>query len=326
MNDITTTQGMPPAERPIETITQEIQYYKTQVGSGIIEIGRRLVEAKRVLPQGEWLPYIKDTVEFSERTAQNFMRIAKEYTDPQTVADLGAAKAVCLLALTQEEREAAIVESHEVEGEEKSIYDMTKREVEKLTKEITEERKKTETIQFEYEEKEKAAAEKHTSELATAEKALEVLKAEMEELKDQKPPTVTAELDEASLEQIRNDAKAEAAAEYEKVAAELKKKIEAAEAEVKKAKTDEEKNRAIAKEAEERAEALAEEVEKAEKELKIAGSPEITEFKVYFDKCRSDIEEMKDLISHLREIGKEEDAEKLCKALNALCETGRIDD
>lgn len=99
MNEIT---------RPIEVITQEINFYKLQAGNAIIEIGKRLHEAKLTLPHGAWGAWLQNEVEFSERTAQNFMRIAKEYRNP--AADCGPwgtvrPKALLLLSLPAEERE-----------------------------------------------------------------------------------------------------------------------------------------------------------------------------------------------------------------------------
>ena len=87
MNEIT---------RPIEVITQEINFYKLQAGNAIIEIGKRLHEAKLTLPHGAWGAWLQNEVEFSERTAQNFMRIAKEYRNPQLIADMGnSARRIC---------------------------------------------------------------------------------------------------------------------------------------------------------------------------------------------------------------------------------------
>ena len=100
-------------ERTIETITAEIITLKTDAGNAIIGIGQRLIEAKEMLPHGQWLPWLTDQVEFSERTAQDFMRLAREWSNPQTLADLGKAKALKLLLLPAAERED-FMEAHDV--------------------------------------------------------------------------------------------------------------------------------------------------------------------------------------------------------------------
>ena len=96
----------PAAVRDIGIITTEILRLKQDAGNAILSIGQRLIEAKAMLPHGEWLPWLTEQVEFSERTARNFMRLAREWTNRQALADLGAAKALTLLALPPEERRA----------------------------------------------------------------------------------------------------------------------------------------------------------------------------------------------------------------------------
>ena len=96
--------------RPIETITAEILVYKNQAGAAILEIGRRLIEAKEQLEHGAWSVWLKERVSFSERSAQNFMRLAREYPNPQTFADLGVSKDLALLDIPAEEREAFVEE------------------------------------------------------------------------------------------------------------------------------------------------------------------------------------------------------------------------
>ena len=125
----------PKEGRDIEVITREILDAKRRGGEAILTIGRCLTEAKQALPHGEWLPWLNERVEFSERTAQNFMRLAREWSNPQALADLGAAKALTLLALPAEERESFIAENHVVGGEEKTVIDMTSRELEKAIRE-----------------------------------------------------------------------------------------------------------------------------------------------------------------------------------------------
>ena len=88
---IETVEAQAPAEgRTIEAITGEILELKQRGGEVILDIGRRLLEAKGMLPHGEWLPWLNERVEFSERTAQKFMRLAQKWSNPSALADLGA--------------------------------------------------------------------------------------------------------------------------------------------------------------------------------------------------------------------------------------------
>lgn len=122
--------GQPPAEdRPLDLLTEEILFYKRQAGGAIIEIGKRLLEAKAQLGHGEWLPWLREKVDISERSAQNFMRLAREYFKSADIADLGASKALALLALPETERAEFAAETHTVNGVEKTASEMTAREL-----------------------------------------------------------------------------------------------------------------------------------------------------------------------------------------------------
>lgn len=92
-------------KRSIDTITAEIQFYKQQAGISILEIGKRLIEAKEQLSHGEWLDWLENRVSFNERAAQRFMKLATEYSNPTTLSDLGYSKALALLSVPVEERE-----------------------------------------------------------------------------------------------------------------------------------------------------------------------------------------------------------------------------
>ena len=123
-------------KRTPEQIGAEIRMY-VNTGRWIttlcgIEIGRRLVEAKELLPHGEWLPWLKRETEFSERSAQDYMRVFKDYaasqlgmfgpeTNTQTFADLPISKALALLSVPESEREAF---AKEVDAEHISVRDL----------------------------------------------------------------------------------------------------------------------------------------------------------------------------------------------------------
>jgi hypothetical protein len=122
--------------RPIDIITTEIQFYKAQAGTAILEIGRRLTEAKAQLAHGEWLPWLNERVEFTEKAAQRFMLLAKEYaSNPTALSDLWQSKALALLALPPEEREAFTAETHLTDAGVKTVAEMSSRELEQAIKE-----------------------------------------------------------------------------------------------------------------------------------------------------------------------------------------------
>lgn len=181
--------------RDIETITSEILGLKKTAGEAILAIGQRLIEAKSLLAHGEWLPWLTEQVEFSERSAQNFMRLAREWSNPQTLADLGAAKALVLLALPEPEREAFLAE---VPAE-----DMSVRELEKAIRERNEaqqaQEKMAEDLRLANELLERARTDQET-ERARYEQASEMLKMNADLLKKAKEEKQQAAASAAELE------------------------------------------------------------------------------------------------------------------------------
>lgn len=124
--------------RTIEAVTEEILDIKQRVAEDFMELGQRLCEAKELLPHGEWLPWLEGRVQFSERTAQKFMQLAREYeSNPKLASDLGSEKAFALLALPKEEREQIAREGMVVDGKTKPAADLTKREIQQAVKERT---------------------------------------------------------------------------------------------------------------------------------------------------------------------------------------------
>ncbi|RPF41896.1 DUF3102 family protein [Hydrogenoanaerobacterium saccharovorans] len=199
--------------RSIESITAEINYYKEQTAKNFIEIGKRLNEAKAQLQHGEWLMWLKNGVDFSERTARNFMRIADRFSNRQPVADLSCSKMIALLSVPDNEIDDFIMSTHIVDGEEKTVAEMSKREVEKAVKERNEaikreEQEKADKQRYKklYEDKEKAA-----------EKALDenaALRTKMKAIENRPIDIAVQEPSNEKLKQIEREA-------YEKARAEL---------------------------------------------------------------------------------------------------------
>lgn len=126
----------PSQPRTIENITDEILHYQSVGGDAVVQIGKRLIEAKELLPHGGWLPWLSEQVNYSERTAQRLMKIARECSNPTALSDLGATKALALLALPEEER-AELLETYDVPN-------MSTRELDEAIRERDEARKRAE--------------------------------------------------------------------------------------------------------------------------------------------------------------------------------------
>lgn len=205
----------PKEGRDIEVITREILDAKRRGGEAILTIGRCLTEAKQAIPHGEWLPWLNERVELSERAAQRFMRLSREWSNPTALSDLGATKALALLALPADERDQ-FIETH-------NVVDMSARQLEQAIKDRDEARKAAETAQAEASAAEQARA-KMAEDMALlnarlsgaqedreqAAQAVARLEAQLAELKE-KPVEVAVEtvVDPEAIEKARAEAVAE---------------------------------------------------------------------------------------------------------------------
>ena len=136
-------------ERTPQIVAAEICSIKSQTQSIIlhasVEIGRRLVEAKAMLPHGEWGKWLSDNVDYSQDTAINIMKVYEEYKDKlnsETFRNLTYTKAVALLGIPADEREQF--------AEENDVKNMSTRELKKTIKEKEELEKQLEAAQTMY--------------------------------------------------------------------------------------------------------------------------------------------------------------------------------
>ena len=314
------TGQAPSTERSIGDITTEILRLKQDAGNAILGIGQRLIEAKAMLPHGEWLPWLTEQVEFSERTARNFMRLAREWTNRQALADLGAAKALTLLALPPEERERFMEENHVVDGEEKSVIDMTSRELEKAVKERDEALHAAEAARAAAETADQSRAKMeadmtalkklHQATQAAEAQAREALAEAQAELKAlrERPVEVAVEVDQKALEEARREAETQMQAKVDK-AAEAQKKAE------------EQRKKA----AEELA-AVRQQLEatrQTERQAVISGDKDLALFELLFSQGNEAVNKLHGLLLKVRGRGDTELAGKLQKALLALADVTR---
>ena len=312
--------------RTVETVTLEIQTLQRQAQQMLlgyaIEIGRRLVEVKAMLPHGQWGEYIKQKVGYSQSTANNLMRIFEEYGAPQqsifgpeansqALGNLSYTKALQLLAIPAEEREAFVEENH--------VEDMSTRELDKAIRERDEARAAAEHAAAD-----QRAAEQARDKMAEdmrllnarlsgareereqAMQAVARLEKQLAELKE-KPVEVAVEtvVDQAAVDKARADA-----------IAEMQEKLD-------KAKEAASEARARQKQAEEAVETLKrslEEQTKAEKMAAMAGDKELAQFEVLFNQGQELANKLHGLLMKARGRENKSTAQGMEKALRALAD------
>ena len=305
---IAQTMAKPVEGRTIETITDEILDAQRRGGEAILTIGRCLIEAKEMLPHGEWLPWLNEKVAYSERTAQNFMAVARRYSNPQTLADLGMAKALALLALPDSERDE-FVQDH-------NVIDMSARQLKQALKERDEARKAAEAAKADASAAEQARA-KMEADMAVVNASLEAARVEKQKA-DQEAARLENEL--AALKARPVEVAVETVVDpeaIEKATAEAVAEIKAKLDKAREAKKRAEDRQKIAEDALEQVRLQLEEQAKAEKKAALGADKDLAQFKLLFDQAQETVNKMRGILMKVR--GRDEaSAGKLVNAMKAL--------
>lgn len=191
------------------------------------EIGKRLEEAKCLVPHGEWGRWLEAHVAYSESTANNLMRIWREFGDEQinmltgksmrdVFGDLSQSQLVELFALPPAER-VAYVEEHREEMDGQSVRDLH-RQIAEYKDALAAERERSEKLLDDIE--------AYKDDVAYAEDQLKAAKYALQKKEHEsiEATVIVHQPSEEQMEQLR----AEIGAEYE---ADFKAKLEEAEAE-----------------------------------------------------------------------------------------------
>lgn len=201
-----------------DRLANEITMLKEQTQQVVlfnsIEIGRRLTEAKKLVKHGQWGKWLKERVSYSQRTANDLMKIYEEYgksglaAKSQSIANLGYTQALTLLNLPKESRERFV--------EENDPKDMTIKELQAKVANLTSEKSAVETqlVQSQREnqklisEKERAK-EKTDAEAEKLSKYIQMLEQQAEVAEKNKQEDVERRLQEAIKEEKEKLAKVE---------------------------------------------------------------------------------------------------------------------
>lgn len=319
------------AKKDPEVLAVEIRSLQQQaqvvVMSYAVEIGRRLCEAKAVVSHGEWGRWLEEKVQFSQSTAQNYMKMYERYGSEQVslfgeektreLRDLPYTKALKLLAVPEEEMESFL--------EEHQVAEMSTRELEKAIRERDQARQEAEAWR-DTADKTAESARQAEERARQARDSAQALRLRLEELENRPVEVAVEAPSQEMLEEIR----AAEAQKYTQEREKLEKKLKKAESQAEKAGQEAEALRAQAEKAQAEArqevqkEKTALEEEKAqaearaaelERRLKLADGTTAV-FQVYFQSMQENWKSMLQIIQK----ADQEQGEKLKKALGALVE------
>ena len=298
-------------ERTIETITEDILDAQRRGGEAILTIGRCLIEAKEMLPHGEWLPWLTEKVSYSDRTARRFMQMYRQLSNRPALANLGASKALALLALPEKDREEFLSENN--------VVDMTTRQLEQAIKDRDEARKAAETAKADA-----AAAEAARAKMEADMKVVNATLASAREEKeraDQEAARLERELTELKNRPV--DVAVETVVDPEAIAQARAEAVAEMQAKLDKAKAAKAKAEAQRKNAEDALEQVRLHLEaqaKAEKKAALGADKDVLQFEVLFNQGQELANKLRGLLLKAR--GREDPsaAQGMERALKALAE------
>lgn len=153
MNEVMNTESQLPAEQKLSQLAAEINAIKEQVRETVYlstcRIGEKLLLAKGAVGHGNWGQWLKDNVDYSERTAQNIITIYKNFNNKETklfgtvpdaelLGKLNQSQLLALSSIKDEEKRTEFMNEHKEE-----LPDMSKQE---LTKALAELKEAKETV------------------------------------------------------------------------------------------------------------------------------------------------------------------------------------
>lgn len=275
MNEMTRTPETVGAE--IRGLTAQAKQMTLWFG---IEIGRRLCEVKEMIGHGEWLPYLKAQTEFSQSTASRFMTLYREYGAQQqtlfgaesnypTLNNLSISNALRLLALPESERDLY----EQKLAEQMGAAERLKKDAETAAQE----------------------AEARRRELAETQAQIRALQENIRTL-ESRPVEVAVQVDEGAVAKAREEEKAAAQKELERLEKKLQKAEKAREQAEATAKAAEDKLETTAADVAKERDGLKLELQEARRKLEMSDVT-VAQFKIVFDTVQGNLNDMLALIA-----------------------------
>lgn len=276
-------------ERTLPVIISEIKIIEQHVTKtaieGAIQIGERLQEAKQLAGHGNFGQWCQENLNYSQDTAQKFMKLAREYGGKNNVLantamsrNFSISNALSLLKVPEEDREK-FAEEHPVE-------DMTNKELEEEIRELKEEKDLDEEeirmLRDDLDKERDRALEAYDREQAAKEEAAHALQ-KIEDLKRQLDDAEGGSADMEELEKLKaklEKTEAALAKEKEKLKKEKDGRQAAIDKELKAA------GEAMQEQAKKSIDSLQAEVDRLKRREQKAGNESLLKFKILVDQLQ----------------------------------------
>ena len=111
-----TEQKLPSSDVTLPQLENEIKHYLNQISQNVIEIGKRLIQAKSFVQHGHWQQWLQNNFQLSQNTAGRFMQVAERFSNSATSQSLNQSQMIALLSLPDAEETKKFIEQKATEG------------------------------------------------------------------------------------------------------------------------------------------------------------------------------------------------------------------
>ncbi|MBR6569513.1 MAG: DUF3102 domain-containing protein [Clostridia bacterium] len=115
----------------LDGLALEARMYSEAMAMNMLQLGRVLTEAKKLVKHGEWTEWIHTNAHMGETTAQNMMRAYRRFGSIQAIEGIEKSKVIKMLSLPSGTEEEFL--------EENDVNAMSAREVEQAVKKVRQE-------------------------------------------------------------------------------------------------------------------------------------------------------------------------------------------